>query len=261
VDFTLEGPGAWRGGYNSGKTGSINHPWLDLEAGINRVAVRAGRTPGTITLRATAAGLTAAVATVESQPSGEAGALDAPPPAQAVELLPDLPPTWVDFPNDSMLGSGPVTAKMAGRFVKNFNYSGPSSYIVHVESFARPGRNAYVDADSPLPDLPAGLDGADWVQAAQREALYHAVDLMQIEVTASASINIAHDDRLPRPPWLTALFRPTGQSLKVLGHPMSVFTRRIASAESVTLGPNTEESTVDAANMYVVFVSVSSTGR
>ncbi|MEV1169495.1 hypothetical protein [Nonomuraea sp. NPDC049784] len=36
------------------------------EAGINRVFVRAARTPGTITLRATASGLTAATASVTS---------------------------------------------------------------------------------------------------------------------------------------------------------------------------------------------------
>jgi beta-galactosidase len=39
VDFAVEGPGLWRGGYNSGKIKSTNNAWLDLEAGINRVAV------------------------------------------------------------------------------------------------------------------------------------------------------------------------------------------------------------------------------
>jgi beta-galactosidase len=34
VDFTLSGPGVWRGGYNSGKTNSINHQFLDVECGI-----------------------------------------------------------------------------------------------------------------------------------------------------------------------------------------------------------------------------------
>ncbi|NBQ58634.1 MAG: glycoside hydrolase family 2 protein, partial [Opitutaceae bacterium] len=46
VDFTFSGPGTWRGGYNSGKLDSTNNLFLDLEAGINRVAVRAGRNPG-----------------------------------------------------------------------------------------------------------------------------------------------------------------------------------------------------------------------
>ncbi len=46
VDFDISGPGIWRGGYNSGKTNSINNKYLDLECGINRVAVRSTETPG-----------------------------------------------------------------------------------------------------------------------------------------------------------------------------------------------------------------------
>jgi beta-galactosidase len=46
--------------------GSVHKPYVNTEAGINRVFVRAGRTAGTITLRATAGGLTAATATVTS---------------------------------------------------------------------------------------------------------------------------------------------------------------------------------------------------
>ena len=42
VDFTCEGPGTWRGGYNSGKVDSTNNLYLNTELGINRVAVRAG---------------------------------------------------------------------------------------------------------------------------------------------------------------------------------------------------------------------------
>ena len=48
VDFETRGPAVWRGGYNSGKTNSINNTFLDLECGINRVAVRATRTAGAI---------------------------------------------------------------------------------------------------------------------------------------------------------------------------------------------------------------------
>ena len=50
ADFKLTGPGAWRGGYNSGKEKSINNTYLDLECGVNRVAVRSTETPGQIRL-------------------------------------------------------------------------------------------------------------------------------------------------------------------------------------------------------------------
>src|SRR5439155_18921773 len=49
VEFDLQGPAIWRGGYNSGKTNSINHTYLDLECGINRISSRATRNSGPIT--------------------------------------------------------------------------------------------------------------------------------------------------------------------------------------------------------------------
>src|ERR1035438_9126749 len=45
VDFKVDGPAIWRGGYNSGKTNSVNNLYLDTECGINRVAVRSTLTP------------------------------------------------------------------------------------------------------------------------------------------------------------------------------------------------------------------------
>ena len=69
VDFKLTGPAIWRGGYNSGKTNSVNNLWLDTECGINRVAIRSTQTPGKITLTATRAGLEPATIKLESSPA------------------------------------------------------------------------------------------------------------------------------------------------------------------------------------------------
>ena len=63
IDFAVDGPGVWRGGYNSGKPGSTNNLFLDTECGINRVAIRSTMQPGTIRLTAKRNGL--ASATVE----------------------------------------------------------------------------------------------------------------------------------------------------------------------------------------------------
>jgi beta-galactosidase len=68
VDFKVDGPAIWRGGYNSGKTNSVNHLYLDTECGINRVALRSTLTRGTITLTATRAGLAPANVRIESKP-------------------------------------------------------------------------------------------------------------------------------------------------------------------------------------------------
>jgi beta-galactosidase len=68
VDFKLEGPAIWRGGYNSGKINSVNNLWLDTECGINRVAIRSTLLPGIITLTASRAGLEPAKIQVEARP-------------------------------------------------------------------------------------------------------------------------------------------------------------------------------------------------
>jgi beta-galactosidase len=68
IDFKLDGPAVWRGGYNSGKVGSTNNLYLDTECGINRVAIRSTMDAGNMTLTATRDGLKAATATVQSVP-------------------------------------------------------------------------------------------------------------------------------------------------------------------------------------------------
>jgi beta-galactosidase len=67
VDFTISGPGTWRGGYNSGKTDSTNNLFLNTECGINRVSVRSTLTAGTITVTASRAGLKSAQIQIASQ--------------------------------------------------------------------------------------------------------------------------------------------------------------------------------------------------
>jgi len=57
VDFTFDGPGIWRGGYNSGKIDSTNNLYLNTECGINRVSVRSTLVSGTMTITASRPGL------------------------------------------------------------------------------------------------------------------------------------------------------------------------------------------------------------
>jgi len=88
VDFETRGEGIWRGGYNSGKTNSVNHPYLDLECGINRVAVRATRTAGRITVKAMCNGLRYASVTVRSVPIKTENGYSAELPVMPVTPLP-----------------------------------------------------------------------------------------------------------------------------------------------------------------------------
>lgn len=249
VDFAVDGPAVWRGGYNSGKLDSINHPFLDLEAGINRVALRSRPQAGRVTVRATSVGLAPASLTLDSR----AVAADAPPawPKLTLPNAPQRQPAELAPRADATAPA--IPAGQPGRFIKDFNYSGPNATIVHVETDARDGRNAYVDVESPFKQLPTSLVGADWVQVDNRDARYHAVDLMELATSGPAVVTIAHDDRLARPPWLKD-FAPTGEKLIANGVALSLFARRLDSAGSLTLGPNTEQPNPEQAAMYLVFV-------
>jgi beta-galactosidase len=152
---------------------------------------------------------------------------------------------------------------MAGRHTRTWSYSGPNSAIVHLDTDARPGRNAYVDTESPLPgDMPASLVSADWIRTASADSLYSAVDFVQVSVPVGTVITVAHDDRLARPAWLAAQFHPTKQKITILGRPMTLFTRVVRNPEdgSVTMGDNTEAAKdagtgTNHPNMYLVFMN------
>lgn len=250
VTFEVRGPAIWRGGYNSGRIDSINHTTLDLEAGINRVALRSTFSAGVVLLVAQATGLESANCTLDTRLApGE-------PPATSLYPLrfPAQRQPQPVLTAETAAGAA-VPPGQVGRFTRTLNYSGPAAYIVHVETGAHAGRSAYVDADAPFQELPSALEGADWVQASNRDAFYHAVDLMELAVTANSRVLIAHDDRLPRPPWLLRNYEATEIKLNVLGASMSVFAQVHATPASITLGPNTDDSGAKTGNMYLVFVS------
>jgi beta-galactosidase len=68
VDFTVAGPGVWRGGYNSGKIDSTNNLYLNTECGINRVSIRSTRSGGTITITANRPGLRSGQVSIVAKP-------------------------------------------------------------------------------------------------------------------------------------------------------------------------------------------------
>jgi beta-galactosidase len=250
VDFTIAGPGVWRGGYNSGKIKSTNNLFLDLESGINRVSVRATRTAGAVTVRVTGQGLKPASITLKSTVFPVANGVTPTPPAMPAAELGARPAVVMSRAEE---GPAPVQ-KPLGKLVDVFSYSGPAS-SVHVEPDAENGKVLFVDAAIRAAGLPAELRGSDYVQVSQADRLYHAVDLMEIAVKAGSTVWIAHDDRLPRPAWLTQHFQPTDLAVAIDGQAMHLFRHAASSAESLTLGSNVEHPAGQAANMYLVFVS------
>jgi beta-galactosidase len=248
VDFAVSGPGIWRGGYNSGKTNSINNPFLDLECGINRVAVRSTEVPGDITVTVHGAGLKPASITVSSQKFPVTGgyALSAPP-------LPAPPALTRPVPAAAETLLAASTRQDTGRYLAAFSYSGPAS-AVHVEQDVHDGAQIYADRNFVFSGLPAALAGSDWVQTANADKLYSAVDLLDFSLKADGMVYVAHDGRLPVPDWLQQQFAATEMTLMVNGQEMKVFSRRVRSGESLTLGSNADNSKLKSCNMYLVFV-------
>ncbi len=253
VDFETKGAGIWRGGYNSGKTNSINNPFLDLECGINRVAVRSTRTAGKITVKATCPGLKSATLSVKSTPFAVQDGLAAELPAMPEVRLPAARPVITSAWDQPQFREQKVSHN--GKFIGDFSYSGPTA-AVHVEANADDGKKVYTDSNVTFSDLPAGLKGADYVQASAADARYNAVDLMEIAVKGGSTVTVAHDERLATPDWLTRQFKPAEGSLVINGHPMKLFQHTVSSDESLTLGTNTENANAPAdSSMYIVFVT------
>lgn len=253
VDFETSERGIWRGGYNSGKTNSINHPYLDLECGINRVAVRATRVAGSISVRASCKGLKSGSVTVKSVPFKTQNGYSTELPAMPLTPLPAERPiinAYWDQPEIRSVKKGEV-----GKFITAFSYSGPAAGV-RVTPNAQDSGKVFADRDVSFVGLPAALKGVDYVQAVAADARYNAVDLMEIAVKGGSTVFVAHDDHLGRPDWLTRQFKPTEASIVIDGHSLRLFQRTSPNDESVTLGTNTENANAPANScMYVVFVN------
>jgi beta-galactosidase len=248
VEFDFDGPGIWRGGYNSGKTNSINNRFLDVECGINRIAIRSTRTAGKMTLNARCGNLKPASITLTSQGVPvENGFIRERPaiPILAKLIKPSLEELQEDIKSQ--------LAPPIGHCLKAFSYSGPTGTVC-VQENAREGAKIYADRDFIFSSLPDLLKGSDWIQTANADKLYSAVDLIELAAGEDSVIYVAHDDRLPRPGWLQQLFTPMESSLAVEGKAMKLFERHVHGGESLTLGSNTEDRRLKSCNMYLVFV-------
>ena len=252
ADFAVSGPGVWRGGYNSGKINSINNTFLDLECGINRVAIRSTPTPGSITLCASSQGLAPATITLESLPAAVSnGTLAAPPPVPAQEPL-TLPAPVPETAPDTAAAQE-VAPKPEGAFIREFSYSGPTGGTA-VERGAANGGKVYADRTYAFARLPDFLTGADHVQFPQADHQYSAVDLVVFTMKTDGVVYVAHDQRLPQPPWLKESFRATGRTLSLPKATMALFQRAVRKDETLTLGSNAETTSKRGGAMYLLFV-------
>jgi hypothetical protein len=125
---------------------------------------------------------------------------------------------------------------------------------VTVQQDAKDGSKIYTDRDFVFTSLPDQLKGCDWVQTANADKLYSAVDLIDLAVNGDAIVYVAYDQRLNCPDWLQHQFKVTDSMLSVNGLPMKLYERPVRNGESLTLGSNTEDPRSKSCNMYLVFV-------
>jgi len=247
VDFKVEGPGTWRGGYNSGKEKSINNLYLDIEAGINRVAIRSQLTAGTVTLSAVKEGVKPVSIKLESQPVEIKDGLSLEMPQMYTEksLTPEPLPAHVpDMPKYV-----PSEQNKSKLFVK-FSYTGDGEAMLRKNTGW--GKKAYTDQTVNYTRIPRYLNGAEYVRMPNSDAAYWARDQLQFIAGANMTIFVCHDDRVPRPEFIREDFKDTGDDLKLGTTTYSVFKRFAKKGESIIMAGNSDGDVPEGANMYTV---------
>ncbi|MGL6312967.1 glycoside hydrolase family 2 protein [Vibrio sp. WXL103] len=203
VNFSVSGPGIWRGGYNSGKIDSINHLYLDLESGINRVAIRSTQIPGEITLTAKAQGIESASITIASLPAEIDNGISSYPPIIPVPqpTVRQSPPGAEDF--EMARRTKPLEAQKVDGIVTNLTYTGPSQAGADI---VRPiaGQAAYSDYPNPFQAVHPSIAHAEQIRLPFHDWDYWAADVVGFVINQDAWVYVAHPDTVPTPAWLTA---------------------------------------------------------
>lgn len=250
VQFHLEGPAIWRGGYNSGKEHSTNQMHLDLEAGINRIAVRTTRTAGTIRVTAEIAGLDSATVEVRSKLVTLRNGLTPYQDLSSPILLPEEPPV-----GPGPLGSADLDQAWENQptIISDFSYSGFHE-TEGIRNKVYTGDLIYADEEEEFKWMPEFLANSEYILLPNKDRNYKALDLIHFSVNVDATLFIAHDDSLERPEWLQMDFEETEAKLFIKGHLHTVFRKYLPSDSTITLGGNEDTANSERGNMYVIFV-------
>ena len=246
VDFTLDGPAIWRGGYNSGKANSTNNLYLDIEAGINRVAIRSLLKPGTVSLKVEQEGLKSASINLKSL---------------AVNLKDGLSTSMPQVYHDALVEE-PVPAhipkmpkyvpgvKNRSELFKKFSYTGDGKAVLRTNMHW--GKKAYTDLEYNYTVLPSFLNQCEYIRTPNSDKKYWARDQLQFIAGVDMDIYVLHDDLVPRPEFLLADYKDTGKDVVVVGSKMSVFTRFAKAGESIIMAGNTDKDAPEKCRMYTV---------
>ena len=246
VDFEITGPAVWRGGYNSGKPNSTNNVYLDMEAGINRVAIRSKLNAGTVTLKATQPELKAASIELKSLPVNIKNGLLAELP-QVYENVIKEEPLPIHTPKIPEYVPG---IKNRSKLFTKFSYTGDGKAVLRTNMHW--GKKSHTDLEHNYTHLPRYLNGSEYVRTPNSDKKYWARDQLQFIAGQKMHIYVLHDDRVPRPEFLLKDYKDTGDDVKLDKAVMSVFHRIAEAGESIIMAGNSDGDVPDNAKMYTV---------
>lgn len=246
VNFTIEGPAVWRGGYNSGKEKSTNNEFLETESGINRVALRSTLEAGTVTITASREGFADVTIKVNSKPVEiKNGLTTTLPQAYAQNLgAPEPAPSYM--PPQPPL---PINTEKRSELFSQFSYTGLEKAVLRTNAYW--GKKPYIDQEINYLHLPKYLMGAEYVRLPNADKSYWARDQLQFIAGKNMIIWVGHDDSVPRPQFLQD-YQDTGDNIKLGENIMSIFERRVKAGTSIIMAGNSDDEVPQNAKMYVV---------
>ena len=247
VTFEVEGPGVWRGGYNSGREGSTNHLYLDTECGINRVSIRSTRTAGEVRLTARADGLPEVSVTVSSRPFAAQNGLANDFPPQFAKPLGAAPAVesaaFADTLNRRFEPRQPLGGAATENLFSTYAYTGDG--IGDAEAPIESATLAYTDyALHYLDEVHPVLQGSSILRTALKDTAYWANDYIVATAARALDLYIAHDERVPVPTWLGE-YTPLDERLIVGGRPMRLYVRPVENGASVRISGNADQGLGD----------------
>ncbi|GAL88690.1 beta-galactosidase [Jejuia pallidilutea] len=246
VDFTISGPAIWRGGYNSGNPNSTNNLYLDIEAGINRVAVRSTLEAGNVTITATKAGILDANLELNSMAFEIKNGLTTMLP-QVYENVLSKEPLPAHTPEMPKYVPG---IKNRSELFKKFSYTGDGKAMLRTNMHW--GKKAYTDLEYNYTVLPKFLNGAEYVRTPNSDNRYWARDQLQFIAGKKMHIYVLHDDTVSRPEFLLQDYNDTGDNVNMAGVSMSVFHRLAEEGESIIMAGNSDGDAPENCRMYTV---------
>jgi beta-galactosidase len=259
VDFNISGPGIWRGGYNSGKEGSINQLFLDTECGISRVSVRSTLTPGVVTLSARRAGLRPATLRIESLPVHLTDGLVEDAPAVFPTTLPPRPELNArDLARQIELKTNPPASAGHPEHSRNlfsmFSYTGDGVGGGEVE--ATPGALAYSDdALLLLGAVPSLLEGARLIRTASKDNTYWANDYIVATAGEPLTLFVAHDPRVSRPAWLNS-YEETHEEIMVNGNRLLLYALKLSADDTIRIPGNADQGKARSSALNLILFAV-----